>query len=338
MTTIYDIAKLANVSPMTVSRVINNNGRVSDKTRAKVKKIMKDLHYVPNSMARSLVLQQSHIITLLITDITNPFYTTVARGAEDAANRNGYKLMFGNTDESLLKEQEYVDTFLSMRVDGVLFAPVGDDSKPHLERLQQNNMPLVLLDREVPGVTADAVIGDSKDGARKLVELLIQQGHTRIALVNGSSHVSTARERLNGYVEALKLNDLPVDPSYVTEWKYNQTGGDREVIRSWMDREDRPTAIFAANNILALETLKLLRSMDVRVPDDISLVSFDDFGQADEVSPFLTVASQPAYQFGVLGMQMLIERIQNNEQPARKLVLPCSLITRASSIPPLHLS
>ncbi|ACT00021.1 LacI family DNA-binding transcriptional regulator [Paenibacillus sp. JDR-2] len=332
MVTIYDIAEKANVSAMTVSRVINNTGRISEKTRARVKKVMEELNYVPNQMARSLVLQQTRSLFLLITDITNPFYTTLSRGAEDAATKNGYRLLFGNSDESLEKEADYINTILTTRVDGVLIAPAGDPSLPHLESLQRHNIPFVLLDREVPGVECDIVLGDSKEGARQLVNHLAKQGHRRIAMVNGSDTISSARLRLEGYKEALILNGLTYDGSIVFETSYGPRT-DLSEMEAWLDSLDPlPTAVVAGNNVLAIEAIRLLRKRNMRIPEDISIVCFDDFGPYSEVDPFMTVAAQQAYQFGYLGMQMLIDRIQNKEEagPWKKIVLPAELIIRRS--------
>ncbi|MBD2867468.1 LacI family DNA-binding transcriptional regulator [Paenibacillus arenilitoris] len=334
MVTIYDIAAKANVSAMTVSRVINNTGKISEKTRAKVRRVMEELNYVPNQTARSLVLQQTKLLFLLITDIMNPFYTTLARGAEDAAKKSGYRLLFGNSDESLEKEADYVTTILTARVDGVLVAPAGDPSLPHLESLRRHHVPFVLLDREVPGIECDIVLGDSKDGARRLVEYLIERGHRRIAMVNGSSSISSARLRLQGYQEGLKLNDLPCDERYVYETSFGPLK-DLTEMEQWIERMDPlPTAIVAGNNVLAIEAMKLLRDRGIGVPDDMSIVCFDDLGPYSESEPFLTVAAQQAYQFGYMGMQMLIERIDERGAaaalPWKKIVLPADLIIRRS--------
>ncbi|WP_127586263.1 LacI family DNA-binding transcriptional regulator [Paenibacillus koleovorans] len=331
MITIYDIAKRANVSAMTVSRVINNSGRISEKTKAKVKKIMEELNYVPNSTARSLVKQETKTLSLLITDVTNPFYTTLARGAEDAAMQLGYKLLLGNSDENLVKEKEYVDIILSTRVDGVLFAPAGDGSLDHLQSLQRHRIPFVLLDREVPGIESDMVVGESKEGARQLVGHLIKLGHKRIALVNGSSTISTARQRFTGYWEALKLNDIPFDERLVMELGYKQLE-DASQLDPLLQLEAPPTAIFAANNFLAVGIVAALRSKRIRVPDHMSIACFDDLGLASLLNPFLTVASQPAYQFGFLGTQLLVERIQQKlDSNWRKIILPSELIAREST-------
>lgn len=333
MVTIYDIAAKAGVSAMTVSRVINNTGKISDKTKVKVRRVMEELNYVPNQMARSLVLQQSNLLFLLITDITNPFYTTLARGAEDAAKKYGYRLLFGNSDENVQKERDYLDTILTTRVDGVLVAPAGDPSLPHLETLRKHQVPFVLLDREVPGMESDIVLGDTKEGARKLVDHLCLKGHRKIALINGSPYVSSARLRLEGYREALKLNDLAYNEGYVLETAF-ELRSDLSDIEGWLDRMDPfPTAIVAGNNVLAVEVIRTLHNRGFSVPDQISLVCFDDLGPYSEIDPFLTVVAQQAYQFGYLGMQMLVERISSRGEsgiPWKKVVLPADLIVRRS--------
>lgn len=329
MVTIYDIAKKANCSAMTVSRVINDTGRISDKTRQRVKAIMEEMNYVPNAMARSLVLQETKLLSLLITDITNPFYTTLARGAEDAAKRLGYRVMFSNSDENLLKEKEYIDTVLSARVDGVIIAPTGDQSLPHLEKLRSHKIPFVLVDREVPGIESDCVLGDSKEGSRKLVEHLLQLGHTRIALLNGSSDVSTARIREQGYRETLKLHGIQPEEQYICELGYARSDAD-QAITSLLQLEQRPTAIFAANNFIALAAIRALRAKGLEVPRDMSIVCFDDMENDYVVDPFLTVAAQPAYEFGAMSVQLLIERIQGTSYGWRSIVLPSKLILRHS--------
>ncbi|MCU6707519.1 LacI family transcriptional regulator [Paenibacillus sp. J5C_2022] len=335
MVTIYDIAAKANVSAMTVSRVINNTGKISDKTRAKVKRVMEEMNYVPNQTARSLVLQQTKLLFLLITDIMNPFYTTLARGAEDAAMKHGYRLLFGNSDENLEKEADYVTTILTTRVDGVLLAPAGDPSLPHLESLQRHNVPFVLLDREVPGIQCDIVLGDSKEGARQLVDHLAAAGHRRIAIVNGSSSISSARLRLQGFKEGMKLNELPFSEDDIYETSFGSLNDLSDMDR-WLDSlAPMPTAILSGNNVLAIEVMRLLTRRNMRVPEDISIVCFDDLGPHTEVEPFLTVAAQQAYQFGYMGMEMLIERIGQRDEklPWKKIVLPAELLVRRSVRP-----
>lgn len=334
LVTIYDVAKKANCSAMTVSRVINNTGRISEKTRNRVLTIMKEMNYVPNTMARSLVLQETKVLSLLITDITNPFFTSLARGAEDTARRNGYRLLLANSDEKVDKERDYIDTVLSARVDGVLYAPAGDESIIHLQKLQIHNLPFVLVDREVPGVECDIVVGDSEKGARQLTEHLIKLGHRSIALINGTADVSTARHRKAGYIEALKLNGIEIREDIIFEIGYTKfNAGD--VIDKLMHLSDKPTALFAANNFLALEAMRSLRDRGYRVPQDISVVCFDDLEANFVVEPFMTVAAQPAYEFGAIGMQVLIDRIQDlSGNKWRNIVLPSHIHYRKSAASP----
>lgn len=335
MVTIYDIAKKANVSAMTVSRVINNKGRISEKTRNKVKRIMEELNYVPNEMARSLVLRETQVLFLLVTDITNPFFTTLARGAEDAANKLGYRVLFGNSDESLEKEREYIDTILKSRVDGVLVAPAGDGSLPHLESLRAHGVPFVLLDREVPGIGSDVVLGDSREGTRMLMEHMIGLGHKEIALVNGTPDVSSARLRATAYKEALKLNDLPAPSERILELGYAPRSSLAR-IGEWLDGlQPLPTAILCGNNMMAIQTIQAIRKKGLRVPEDISVCCFDDLGPVGEIDPFLTVAAQQAYQFGYKGMQLLTGRIadkesEDGEDAWTRILLPAELVVRRS--------
>ncbi|WP_458122771.1 LacI family DNA-binding transcriptional regulator [Paenibacillus sp. Z3-2] len=334
MITIYDIAKKANVSAMTVSKVINHTGRISSATRERVQQVIDELGYIPNSNARSLVLQRTQMLSLLITDITNPFYTTLARGAEDAAHLRGYRLLFGNSDEDYDKEKDYVDAILSTRVDGVLFAPAGDRSLTHLKQLQERNIPFVFLDRTVPGITSDIIAGDSREGAIDLIRYLVQLGHRRIALVNGSSEVSTARLREEGYVEGLREAGAGTDPELVLRTGYRDFS-DEEGLDRLLSQPEPPTAIFAANNMLAIGVIRLLRKRGLRVPNDFSVVCFDDLDLASAFDPFLTVAAQPAYDFGFRGVQMLIDRIEGKApSEAQTVILPSELRIRASAAAP----
>lgn len=334
MITIYDIAKKANVSAMTVSKVINHTGRISSATRERVQQVIDELGYIPNSNARSLVLQRTQMLSLLITDITNPFYTTLARGAEDAAHLHGYRLLFGNSDEDYNKEKDYVDAILSTRVDGVLFAPAGDRSLRHLQQLQERHIPFVFLDRTVPGITSDMIAGDSREGAIELIRYLVKLGHRQIALVNGSSEVSTARLREEGYVEGLREAGMSVDPELVLRTGYRDFS-DEDGLDRLLSQPEPPTAIFAANNMLAIGVIRLLRKRGLHVPEDISVVCFDDLDLASAFDPFLTVAAQPAYDFGYQGVQMLIDRIEGKApSEAQTVILPSELRIRASASAP----
>ncbi|EFM09236.1 transcriptional regulator, LacI family [Paenibacillus curdlanolyticus YK9] len=332
MVTIYDIAKQADVSAMTVSRVINNTGRISEKTREKVRKVMEELNYVPNAMARGLVLQKTGILSLLVTDITNPFYTTVARGAEDAARSLGFKLLLGNSDEDANKEKEYIDMILSTRVDGILITPAGDSSKERLETIVRHGTPFVTIDRDVPGIDCDNVVGDSIGGSRKLIDYLAGLGHRVIALVGGSFDVSTARYRYEGYREALAANDLPYDERLVLQANYRMQDMEAAA-EQLLSASSAPTAILAGNNMLALGLLQSFRRRGIDVPGQMSIVTFDDFGHRDLIDPLFTTAVQPAYQFGARGIQLLVDRIEGKSSSStpQQCMLPNSLVIGSST-------
>ncbi|MDB5084782.1 MAG: LacI family transcriptional regulator [Bacilli bacterium] len=330
MSTILDVARLANVSAMTVSRVINGSARVNEQTRLRVQEVMQQLQFYPNSNARGLVLKETRLLALLISDITNPFFTTLARGAEDEAKRLGYRLIFGNSDENIGKEKEYLEMLLSTRVDGVLIAPSGDDSFENLQLLQNKELPFVIIDRDIPGLSCDKVLGDSLLGTHQIMEHLIAQGHRRIAYLSGSKHISTSRLRLQGYTEVLAKHGLQVDPSLVVETNYKLSGG-QEAVQHLLQLTNLPTAIFAANNFLAVGAIKELREHGLRVPDDLSVVCFDDLDLLSDLNPFLTVAAQPSYDFGVKAVELLIDRIGGSATDHRQIVLPPQLIIRRSS-------
>ncbi|HET9221779.1 MAG TPA: LacI family DNA-binding transcriptional regulator, partial [Roseiflexaceae bacterium] len=206
--TIQDVAEHAGVSAMTVSRVINHPAQVAPATRQRVEQAIQELGFVPNALARSLLRGRTHTIALLVSDISNPFFTQVARGVEDVAQRNGYTVIFGNSDESPEKERQYIQALLSRRIDGLLIAAAGSTSRTMLDLLIRHKNPFVLIDRAIEGVPADTVIGDSVGGARALTEHLLGLGHRRIALINGAPEVPTARDRLSGYLQSLRAHGI----------------------------------------------------------------------------------------------------------------------------------
>lgn len=336
MVTIYDIAKRAGVSPMTVSRVINNSARISEKTRRKVEEAIRELDYIPNKSARSLISKETKRVALVISDISNPFFTNIARGAEDKALQAGYQLILGNSDENTAKEGKYMDLLIATGVDGVLIAPADDTSVGNLRKLAKRNIPFVLLDRYVDHLDADFVSGDNTDTTYKLVNHLIERGHTKIVLINGPANVSNARERGRAFQDALALAGLPFSPDSIIETHYKQDNLE-DIVRSLVSlgESKRPTAILAANNFIGVNTLRALRSLGIRVPEDVAVACFDDPETIPDYNPFLTVAAQPAYDMGFIGMQLLIERMEGTAPATpRKIVLPSELVIRKSTESP----
>ena len=212
MSTIADVARRAGVSKMTVSRVINDSGYISQETRQRVEQAIEELGYIPNALARSLRFKQTRTIALILTDITNPFFTTVARGVEDTASEQGFSVIFCNTDESPTEEAEYVNVLMQKQVDGLLLVPTGC-SPDSLVPLQDQKLPFVLLDRHIPGAAADTVRCDSEGGAYALTQHLLALGHTRIAILSGPEDVTTASDRVLGYRRALREAGIEPDES-----------------------------------------------------------------------------------------------------------------------------
>jgi LacI family transcriptional regulator len=219
---------------------------------------------------------------------------------------------------------------IAHRVEGIAIAPVSDRSREQLRRLATFGIPFVLLDRTVPGIDADAVLGDSSDGAERLVEHLIALGHRRIGLIVESDEVSTARDRHAGYEAAHRAAGLELDPALVAETTVDPGGGFAGM-QQLLALEERPTAVFTVNNLVALGAIEAVRAAGLEVPDDVALVCFDDIEYASRLYPFLTVMEQPAETFGTLGTQLLLERIQRRApERSRVVVLPAEFVVRRS--------
>ena len=328
MPTIKDVARRAGVAPITASRVINNSGYVSAETRRRVEAAIEELGYVPNRVARSLRSKRTQTLALVLTDITNPFWTTVARGVEDAARMGGFSVILGNTDESEPREYEYVQVLLQKQVDGFLLVPTRHGARS-VALIQRQKVPLVVLDRTVEA-NVDTVRSDSIGGARALTHHLISLGHRRIAMLTGPREVSTAVDRALGYRQALEEAGIPVEGDLIRFGPYTQQAGYAMTL-SILSLSPRPTAIFAGNNFIAVGALRALREAGLQVPEDVSLVAYDDLPPNFLVEPFLTVATQRAYEMGQVATQLLLTRLAEQEpgQP-QEIVLPTELIIRRS--------
>ena len=335
MSTLGDVAKRAGVSMMTVSRVINNSGYISQETRQRVERAIADLGYVPNALARSLRFKQTKTLALVLTDITNPFFTTVARGVEDAASEQDFSVMFCNTDESQVEEAEYLSVIVQKQVDGMLLVPAA--TAPDSARfLRERNVPFVVLDRRIRGDAVDTVRGDSEQGAYDLTLHLLSLGHRRIGMLSGPSVVMTAADRVAGYRRAMADAGAPVDESLILEGPYTLEGG-YTLAEQMLTVKPRPTGLVAANNFIAIGALRALRVAGLRVPQDVSLVAFDDLPPSIVIDPFFTVVSQPAYEMGQKATALLLERLAGTGPAAPlEIILPTQLIVRESSAPPAN--
>ena len=315
---------------MTVSRVINDSALVSPETRRRVEDAISELGYVPSRLARGLSAKRTGTLAVIVPDVANPFFTLIVRGAEDVARRAGYRVILCDTRADLGVEREVIEEMIAHRVEGILIAPVSDRSREHLRRLARFAVPFVLVDRTVPGVDADAVLGDSAEGGRRLVEHLVSLGHRRIGLIVENDEVSTARDRRRGYEAALRTAGLPLDPALVVEAAVDPDGGYEGMLRL-LALDERPTGVFTVNNLVGLGAIEAVRSAGLEVPDDIALVCFDDIEYASRLYPFLTVMEQPAETFGTLSAQLLLERIERRApERTRVVVLPAEFVVRRS--------
>lgn len=329
MTTITDVAKRAGVAPVTVSRVLNAAPTVSATTRERVEQAIAELGYVPSVVARSLRSKRTRTLAFVIPDITNVFWTTVARGVEDAAHSHGYSVLLCNTDEDLAKQGRYLDVIVSRRVDGVIIAPCDTDAE-NLRVLRDHHIATVVIDRRVTGWDVDTVYGDSLSGAHALTRHLLALGHTRIAIFSGPEGATTAEDRIAGYRLALIQAGMEPDARLIRRGGFSWEAGAR-LTAQLLDEGLRPTAIFAANSAIALGVMAAAIARRMRVPDDIAVVCFDDYPYIAGLFPFLTVAAQPAYEMGARSAQMLLDRLSAAEPlPPRAVVLPIKLILRRS--------
>jgi LacI family transcriptional regulator, galactose operon repressor len=328
--TMKDVARRSGVSSMTVSRVINGSDRVSPATRQHVEQIIEELGYVPSRLARGLIRQKTGTLALIVPDVANPYFTLIVRGAEDVARRADYRVILCDTRADLELEREVIEEMLAHRVEGIAIAPVSDRSRPHLRRLTKFGVPFVLIDRTVPGVESDVIVGDNVGGARRLVEHLISLGHRRIGFIVESDDVSTARDRHRGYDEAHEAAGLALAENLIVRSTVDPAGGYDGMSRL-LALEQPPTAVFTVNNLVALGAIEAVRAAGLEVPGDIALVCFDDIEYASRLYPFLTVMAQPAETLGSLGTQLLLDRIEGRAgTESRVVVLPAQFIVRRS--------
>lgn len=332
MANLKQVAVLAGVSTATVSHVLNNTGRVSLKLRGRVLKVAHDLNYQPNSLARSLVTRRSHAIGMVITDIMNPFYGAVTRGAEDVLGREGFTLLVGNSDGNSEKEEAYYKTFLAKRVDGLLLITCPAEYPPaYLSRHNMEETPVVLINRDYPGVRADSVITDSQQGSCRAVAHLLEMGHRRIGIITGPADHVSSQQRLLGSRRAFIENGVPVAEELIREGRFDVKSG-HEQAKELLSLRDRPTALFTFNAAMSMAALRAIFDCGLRCPEDVSMVSFDDIDWFDFIRPRVSAVAQPAYELGSAAAHILLQRILGYlTTPPHRTLLKTELIVRESS-------
>ncbi|HLE51170.1 MAG TPA: LacI family DNA-binding transcriptional regulator [Anaerolineales bacterium] len=329
MTTIREVAKRAGVSYATVSHVINDTRFVSQNTRDRVLAAMSELKYRPNALARSLRRGETNTIGLILPDSSNPFFAEIGRSIEDAAFKLSYKVILCNTERDTHREQLYVDVLSKHQVDGIIFVATGDQVDS-LDFLLSQEMPVVLVDRDLPKSGVDAVLTDNQQGGYLATRHLIELGHRRIACIMGPSNINTSAERVNGYRRALEEEDMLYDESLLFLGDYHPDSG-LVATCTLLNLDSPPTAIFALNDLMAVGALRAAAKSGHRVPEDLAIIGYDDIELARFMNPPLTTIAQPKTEIGFQAVNLLANRIADKNCPARRLTLSPELIVRGST-------
>jgi LacI family transcriptional regulator len=340
--TLKEVAKRARVSVGTVSNVVTGAVPVSPRLRLRVLTTIKKLGYHPNDVARSLKLRRTKTLGMVVSDITNPFFSHMVRGAEDAALKHGYLLLTFNTDDRVEREKQVLSVLHARRVDGILLVVAAGIGRPsHIAETLRAGTPIVCLDRLPPRIRVDSVTVDNATAARECVRHLLALGHRRVGILTGSKALQTARERLRGYQEAMQEAGITIDPELIREGDFRSESGYR-LGRELLARSDRPTAVFVSNAMMTLGLMKALEDLGLQCPRDVAVATFDDLPLTDAFRPHLTAVAQPAYAIGYRGVELLIQRIETKRPDAPvEIRLPTELKIRESttgSRPPAKLA
>lgn len=319
---IQEVARRAKVSSATVSRVLANKPHVRDELKERVLRVVQDMGYEPNRVARSLRVQRSSVIGLIISDVRNTFFQQLARAVEDIAYQNGYAVFLCNSDEDPEKESLYVNVLRAERVAGVIMSPTRETTKA-CKALLTAGIPAVAIDRSVLGTTLDSVITDNSEAAYKLVSHLIKQGHKRIGAVFSDLGITTGRERFEGHKRALREAGLPLDETLVKTGLPMDEDGYR-LTKSLLESTPRPTALFTGSKLLTYGALHAIYDSSLMIPADIALASFDKLDWMPSL-PSMSYAEQPAYDLGKAAMQLLLNRFETPSRAAQKIVLESTI-------------
>lgn len=330
MTTIREVADLAGVSYTTVSHVINNTRFVSEETRQKVIAAMQVLGYHPNALARSLRRGETLTLGLILPDSSNPFFAEVGHSIEDTAFRQGYSLILCNTEGDTQKEFQYVKVLCEKQVDGVIFIATGDQADS-LDLLLSQEIPVVVIDRELPEVGVDAVLLDNYKAGYQATKHLLELGHRRIACLTGPSNITPSAQRVIGYQRALAEAAIQVEEDLIVRGDFHPRSG-HDATSNLLKRPNRPTALFACNDLMAFGSISAAFIAGYKVPDDLAVVGCDDIELASYFHPPLTTIAQPKTLIGQTAIELILERIREPARPAQRLLLESQLIIRGSSV------
>lgn len=333
--TIKDIASHCGVSIATVSRVLNNSPRgVSAKTVERIRKVIAELDYRPNTLARSMITKITHTIGLVIPDVRNPFFSELVRGVEDVCNENGYSCFLCNTDGRINKENEYIGVLRDRVVDGLIFTTQNDvEFNPAFLDFKKRHIPFCFIERYVDELPdTPGVFFDNEGGATELTQFIIDKGHRRIAYISGPLATRNAIMRKNGYLAALRRNGLDVDESLIVEGNYRFDGGHAAIERLLAGGQPRFTAVMAGNDLMALGAYQGLTERGLRVPEQISIAGFDNIAFPAVLRPLITTVEIPGYELGKCGTEMLIKLMRGEQPPLPRRTFAPALRDKGSVI------
>jgi len=327
--TLKDVARLAGVSVSTVSRALLDKSDISEETKAKVNRIAEDIGYLPNTLARDLRTRRTHTIGLVISDNSNPFYARLVRGVQNAAIKRGFHMVFVNSDENYEMETKAVKFLKQLRVAGLILSPAAN-TIDHVHEYSNINLPLVVVTRRLEGIDVNTVKVDDIKGAYLGTSHLIELGYHDIVFINGPMHISNARDRLKGYSEALMRNHLPFKEQLIFSGNINSYDGYQTAKKVLESVE--PQAIFCYSDFVAIGVMKALAECGHKVPDDVSIVGFDDIELLQFMPTSLTTIRHPMYEIGEKATNLLIDIIskRKKEGPYNYILEP-ELIVRQST-------
>ncbi len=329
--TIYDVARLAGVSTATVSRALNDSGQIAPGTRSTIDAAVAQLGYRPNTIARSLVTKATQTIALLLPDIGNPFYAALVSGIQQQALKSGHTMLLCMTEGNAEQEEQYLSLLRAKQVDGALVDGLVLPPE-RIARFVEDGFPIVCLDRDVASPSVPLVQVDNRAGAQLAIDHLLSLGHRRIAHVTGAP-TRIAEERLAGYGASLAAVGLAVDGRLVARGGFTEEGG-YTATKRLLAAGTEPTAVFAANDLSALGTIRAIAEQGGRVPGDVSVVGFDDLRLASFTSPPLTTVRQPALEIGEHAAQILLDLIRGRPPAQLRFLHAPTLIVRGSTAPP----
>ena len=332
--TLKDIAEVVGVSPSTVSRALANLPGVSEELRQKIKDIAKEMGYIPDMAAKGLKTRQTKTVGIIIPDITNPFFTAFLKGVDSVFFSRGYKFIIGNTDETPEREKVYIEWFLSHGVDGIISAPSEYRNK-ELKKIYRNvvklDVPLIFFDRVITPMenSVDIVKIDNEAAVKECLEYLKDMGHKEIGILLGKKGMFTMDRREKAFIENIKKLKLKTKSDWILkdlfpEWEAY------EIIKTFLKRRKKPTAVILANQSLAITFLKVASDLKIRIPDDISVITFDDAIENEFYNPPITAIRQPAENMGKISATVLLGRIEGDRSKPSKILLKTELIIRKS--------